>query len=211
VSETTTYATLAAAIQTYTEDDSPRLVGEIPAVIARASDRIQADADLEIFDQAVDASLAYKSRVQTIPYPWLRIRSIYLTDFGVHLDQRSTQYLDALGPNAIGMPKYFDVNDVTFAVGPMPDQNYRASVTYIGRLASLSPANPTNWLTVNMPRLMLYACLAESERILVAPTQASMWDQQYQEELARQLMVLRGDQRRDYMPLAASASAPPPQ
>ena len=205
MSETTTYATLVADIQSYTEDDSSRLVAEIPAIIARASDRIQMDADLDIFDQTTSVNIGYRTQAQTVPVDYLRVRSIYLQDKGRHLERRSQAYLEALGINVEGVPRYFTETDVGYLVGPLPDQNYRAGLTYIARLASLSVSNPTNWLTKNMPAVMLYACLAEAERILVSPTQAAMWDSEYEKELSRQGIVLRGNGRKDYTPLTSGS------
>ena len=205
MSETTTYASLVADIQSYTEDDSTRLVGLIPNIIARASDRIQMDMDLNLWDATGDYNLNYNSRSQPLPGGVLRIRSLYLQDFGTHLEERSQAYIEQLGIRVTGVPKFWNQQETVYLVGPMPDQNYRTGITYVARLTSLSVTNPTNWITNNMARLLLYASLSEAEKVLVSPGQAAMWDGEYNTELGRQGMVLRGLSRTDYKPLAAAA------
>lgn len=205
MSETTTYVALVSDIQSYTEDDSTRLVALIPNIIARGCDRIQMDLDLNIWDTTGDFSLNYNSRSQTLPGGVLRIRSIYLQDYGTHLEERSQAYIEQWGIRSTGVPKFWNQQETTYLVGPAPDQNYRIGLTYIARLASLSASNATNWITQNAARLLLYACLAEAEKVLVAPAQASMWDGEYNKELNRQGLTLRGLARTDYKPLGSAA------
>ena len=205
MAETTTYATLTAAIQTWTEDDSSRLVGESDAMIARASDRCQVDLDLDLFEQSAAMNIAFNSVSQTRPTSALRIRSIFLPTLGTFLQRRSLSYIQMMGLNVTGTPLFFHERLSDYIVGPTPSQNFQATVLYLQQLAALSSTNTTNWLTTNAPRLLLYACLSEAEKLLVAPAQVQMYDQEYALELARVLKNVRGLERTDYQPLRAAA------
>jgi hypothetical protein len=69
-----------------------------------------------------------------------------------------------------GTPKYYAMFDQnTMLVAPTPSSNVNVELGYFRRVAQLSSANTTTWLSTNAPEVLLYACLVEAYSYLKGP------------------------------------------
>jgi hypothetical protein len=98
---------------------------------------------------------------------------------------RALEYLKNFWPlqSATQPPRFYaDYNFTNFLVAPSPDQAYDFELAYYARLDPLGPDNQTNWLTVNAPQCLLYACLLEAQLWLKNEAKAAFWKAQYDDQ-----------------------------
>lgn len=72
------------------------------------------------------------------------------------------EFLDQVYNNSQqrGLPKYFcPFDDYTFLVGPYPDQNYMCEIIGTYRPDSLSASNPTTFISLYLPDVMIMASM----------------------------------------------------
>jgi hypothetical protein len=72
------------------------------------------------------------------------------------------EFLDQVYNNsqATGLPQYFcPFDDYSFLVGPYPDQNYMCEIVGTYRPQSLSVSNPTTFISLYLPDLMIMASM----------------------------------------------------
>jgi len=100
------------------------------------------------------------------------------------------EFLDQVYNNsqATGLPQYFcPFDDYTFLVGPFPDQNYQCEIIGTYRPSSLSVSNPTTFISLYLPDLMIMASMIfvsgyqrNFGRQSDDPAMAQSYEQQYQ-------------------------------
>lgn len=103
----------------------------------------------------------------------------YLREFWPNLDQRAT-------------PRYFDIQDSgTILLVPVPDAAYQIEMAYTYRPPGISAENPTTWLSLRYPDLLVYATMvfvAGYQRNFGAqaddPQMPGSWEREYQKALA---------------------------
>ena len=99
---------------------------------------------------------------------------------------RKYEYLKLYTPNAAttGLPLYYaDYDYDHWLVAPTPDQAYSFEVLYYERIAPLSSANQTNWITQNAPNAMLFGTLLQAMPFLKNDAR-QIFQQKYQEAIA---------------------------
>jgi len=100
-------------------------------------------------------------------------------------------YLDLVYPAnsaATGVPAFYArANSSTIIVGPVPDAGYNVEVVGTQRPTPLSSANPTTFLTVNLPDLFMAASMVFASGYMRDfggqadnPGQSQSWENQYQ-------------------------------
>ncbi len=162
-----TYATLAAAMQDWPEDDDPDYVAAIPQLIAHGELKLARDLDLEIFETDLTASIASASPYITKPASILVGRTLGYTQDSVYteLEQRTVDYVRQYGRSSVaGRPLYYaELSETQWLVAPTP--NFSLSngmeIRAIARNAGLDQTTPssTSWFSTRMPDLLLWSCL----------------------------------------------------
>lgn len=88
------------------------------------------------------------------------------------------------GSNAVtkGMPKVWYLNSTTeYKVSPIPDQEYTATFDYWKKLAVFEDTeDESNWLTIEIPDLIIAAILAEAFVFLQEEERAGVFEQKKQ-------------------------------
>lgn len=155
-------------------DDADLLV-IIPATIEYVEGRIYNDPFFDFLStrQASTVACTIGTRTVTKPAALISVDSVNLiTPAGavpdavgssrVPLEPRSLPYIDAVWSGASGVtgatgqPKdYAPFTDAAFKLGPVPAAAYVLEFLGPTRPAALSEANPTTFITVNMPELFL--------------------------------------------------------
>ena len=201
----TTYATLTAELSTFVEDDTPEFVAALPNIIQRGLDMVQRLLDLDMFRETVTHHVPFNNRIM-VRRDGLKVRSLFLTKTGDHIQQRSFDFCRAyLGK---GQPLYWcERTSGDIYLAPTPDQNYTCEIEMLMKPTALSDASPTNWITENCSDLLLLACLIESEQFLAGPERVAEFTQVLQVKASQYAETFRGQGRTAYTPIRASAQA----
>jgi hypothetical protein len=83
-------------------------------------------------------------------------------------------------------------------LAPTPDQAYKFRIYYNKMPATLESSNQTNYISLNFPQGLLYACLAEAYGYLKGPTDMlTLYEQKYKQEIQKFAGIQLGRRRRD--------------
>lgn len=144
----------------------------LPSMISYAEDRIQNDLDLIAAFARTTISLSANTSTGTIPTSspdMYIVNSVnVITPAATNPDsgtrnpcQRvSVEMLNAMWPLATytALPQnYAILNDTTIIFGPTPDAAYKAELVGVVTLEPISDTNPTNWISINLPELLIAA------------------------------------------------------
>ena len=166
-----TYATLTAAIQSYTENEETTFVANIDNFIKSAEERILKEARLEAFRKNSTATITADNKYLPKPTDWLYSYSMAINDgagghtFLLNKDVNFIQDYWPAGNSSSGTPKYYADYDVdNFIIAPTPDTADTAELHYFYRPASLTAGadSGTTWLSTNASLALLYASLVEA-------------------------------------------------
>ena len=210
-----TYSTLKSAIYAFTEDDSDEVVANIDIIIANGTEMVVRDLDLSIFNTTVTGTLTSGTQTLSKPNDVLTIKSMRFTDSGdgnkvKRLYQRSQDYCEEYWPVATstGLPKYYsDERDTQITIVPTPNAAYAYSMRYLARPAALSDSNTANWISRNLGDLLLYACLIQAERFLMATGvgRTGKWEEPYMAQMVKARDEFDDMRTRDYRPVQGAA------
>ena len=98
---------------------------------------------------------------------------------------RKYEYLKNYWPdvNEVDVPLYYaDTDWDHWYIAPTHDQDYAMEVLYYERIAPLSSANQTNWITQNAPNAMLFGTLLQAMPFL-KNDQRQIFQQKYTESM----------------------------
>ena len=206
VAGTTSYVTQMATMAVVDAAD-PAFLTILPQMIVYAELRMYRDLDFLFTSGSTTAySLTTGSRVlnvnaDTFPYGTLVVPeqiNVLVGSSNPDLAQRvpllptTKEFLDAVyGSGAVanrGVPQYWvPFDDYTFLVGPYPDSGYTVEIVGTYRPASLSATNPTTFISLNLPDIMIMASMVYISayqrnfgRMNDDPQMAMSYESQYQ-------------------------------
>lgn len=206
VAGTTSYVTQMATMAVVDAAD-PAFLTILPQMIVYAELRMYRDLDFLFTSGSTTAySLTTGSRIlnvnaDTFPYGTLVVPeqiNVLVGSTNPDLAQRvpllptTKEFLDAVyGSGAIanrGVPQYWvPFDDYTFLVGPYPDSGYTVEIVGTYRPASLSATNPTTFISLNLPDIMIMASMVYISayqrnfgRMNDDPQMAMSYESQYQ-------------------------------
>ena len=203
---TTSYVTQMATMAVVDAAD-PAFLTILPQMIVYAELRMYRDLDFLFTSGSTTAySLTTGSRIlnvnaDTFPYGTLVVPeqiNVLVGSTNPDLAQRvpllptTKEFLDAVyGSGAVanrGVPQYWvPFDDYTFLVGPYPDSGYTVEIVGTYRPASLSATNPTTFISLNLPDIMIMASMVYISayqrnfgRMNDDPQMAMSYESQYQ-------------------------------
>lgn len=206
VAGTTSYVTQMATMAVVDAAD-PAFLTILPQMIVYAELRMYRDLDFLFTSGSTTAySLTTGSRIlnvnaDTFPYGTLVVPeqiNVLVGSTDPDLAQRvpllptTKEFLDAVyGSGAVanrGVPQYWvPFDDYTFLVGPYPDSGYTVEIVGTYRPASLSATNPTTFISLNLPDIMIMASMVYISayqrnfgRMNDDPQMAMSYESQYQ-------------------------------
>lgn len=206
VAGTTSYVTQMATMAVVDAAD-PAFLTILPQMIVYAELRMYRDLDFLFTSGSTTAySLTTGSRIlnvnaDTFPYGTLVVPeqiNVLVGSSNPDLAQRvpllptTKEFLDAVyGSGAVanrGVPQYWvPFDDYTFLVGPYPDSGYTVEIVGTYRPASLSATNPTTFISLNLPDIMIMASMVYISayqrnfgRMNDDPQMAMSYESQYQ-------------------------------
>lgn len=204
----------------------------LPSMIEYAEHRIEADLDLIATTTSDTVPCTAGRRIVDIPDCIYIVNSVNLIspaqtqpDNGerIPLQRVSVEAMNYMWPTAAdtGTPQnYAILNDTVCILGPTPDAAYKAEFYGILQLTPLSSTNQTNWISVNMPDLLIAASMvfgAGWQRDFGAqsddPRVSQSWEAQYQSLLKSEtVQALRQFSRANaWSPFQPNPVASPPR
>jgi hypothetical protein len=207
---TATFNGLQAELQRYVEDDTTEFTTDLENIIARGQDKVVLDLDLDIFKTVETGALTISDSAFTKPTAAVMVRWIFVPALGTYIERRSLELCKMFNIGAPGEPRFYgEVDETTLYVAPTPDQAYAVEIGILRRVEALASGNQTNWITDNVPELLLLACLIESEEYLIDEgARVATFKAEYGEKLALAQRQFSGLQRMDEVRRAAPPAKP---
>lgn len=216
----TTYAELVTQIRDYTETDNQVLTDTIiNDFIEHSEHRIFRDVELNNDNVYVNGNTASGNRfvrlpgfsstdpskpeisdIATIRYVTLYTDTAPRTRFDlVRVDQDFlAEYYDTPEVASTARPRYYANWDMgTIVVAPTPNAVYKFEIGITKKPTGLSSSNTETWVSVNAPRVLLYACLCEAFKFLKAPQDQQVYEASYREAISQLAQEQLGKKRRD--------------
>jgi len=216
------YAALSAAIQAYTENTETDFVANIPVFVTQAEQRIYNTVQFPSIRKNVQGSMAINNKYLQCPDDFLAVYSLaVITDVtGGDVNTGTYEYLLNKDvnfirqayptPNDTGVPKYYALfgpnvsgstitDELTFILGPTPDQNYRTELHYYFYPESITvAADGRTWLGDNFDTVLLYGSLVEAYTYMKGEQDMmALYNGKYQEALALAKRLGDGMERQD--------------
>jgi len=183
-----TYDSLNKYVLQYLERSDQATIDAIPTFITLAEFEIATEIKTLGQLQIVESTMNANSPSLAKPARWRKTVSMNYTDASGNKNPillRKYEYLISYSQNSTtsGAPLYYsDTSWDWWYVSPTPDQAYTFEVLYYERIAPLSSANQTNWLTQNAPTAMLYGTLLQAMPFL-KNDQRQIFQQKYTEAM----------------------------
>jgi hypothetical protein len=223
------YSELFSQIQAYTENQFPETfvevttggsqtnvnaVTQINTFIMQAEERIYNTVQIPSLRKNVTGNCSSTSKYLACPNDYLSTYSLAIIDSDGNYEYLLNKDVNFIrqaypNPNDTGLPRYYalfgsrlnDPNELTFILGPSPDQNYGAELHYFYYPESIVTAG-TSWLGDNYSPVLLYGSLVEAYQYMKGEADMlAAYNAKYNEAL-QQLNRLgtgleRGDAYRD--------------
>lgn len=199
-----TYNSLVQDIQSYMQRYDTLVTDNIGLWVMFAQQRITREMKILGFREEVTGNFdgnAQSTGIMAKPADWRKTIAFYVgvgagnnTHFPVY--ERTYEFIRTVYPDPTqqNVPRFYGDADYNhWLLGPSPDQTYPFKIAYYGTLTFLDDTTQTNWLTVNAPDLLLYACLMESIPFVKADERIPIWTGAYQNaKAALQAQELNG-------------------
>lgn len=203
-----TYNSLVQNIENWLQRSDPLIISNIPQWINLAQIRIPREMKILGFREEVTGSFdgdAQSTGIMQKPSDWRKTIAFYVgtgTNNNVHspIYERTYEYIRTVYPDPTYQgtspqyPRYYGDADYNhWLVLPAPSGAFPFKIAYYGTLTFLDVTTQTNWLTINAPDLLLYACLMEAIPFLKDDERVPVWTQMYsQAKSALQAMEIEG-------------------
>ena len=211
-----TYATLTTAILNYTEGGTSVLSSTITnQFIDNAETRIMRDVPIDSHRTSATDNMVANQEHVNVPAGALFVRGVQVADATssltnpIWLEKKDVTYLaEYNNPASTARPKYYAMKGGATGVtnttsggallSPIPNTTYVYKIHYNARPTGLSASTTTNYISLNFPNGLLYACLVEAFSYLKGPIDMlQLYDGKYKEETQKFALEQTGRRRRD--------------
>lgn len=216
---------LRAAIKSYCENDFPATVGIGDLTSDQQIDTFIQQAELRIYNTVQFPSLRKNvvgfttsgNKYLSCPLDFLAVYSVaVINSDGYHyLLNKDVNFIREAYPSTssadYGLPRYYALfgpattnetlpqitNELTFLLGPTPDQGYNVELHYYYYPESITTAN-TSWLGDNFDTVLLYGALLEAQTFMKGEADIiANYTARYQEALSQAKRLGDGMERGD--------------
>jgi hypothetical protein len=236
------YSQLLANVQTYLENQFPNVyladgtsidpTTQINTFIKQAEQRIYNSVQFPSIRKNVTGVLQSSNQYLSAPADFLSVFSLAVVDslgnYNYLLNKDVNFIREAYPqPTNTGLPKYYALfgptvtggavtTQLTFILGPTPDQNYTTELHYYYYPVSIADTvnNPggTSWLGNNFDTVLLYGTLVEAYTYMKGDQDMiALYNQKYMEALALAQRLGDGLERSDAYRSGQYRQAPLPQ
>jgi len=209
-------------------DDTVFTTDVLENIILNAQQRIFYDVPIDSDRQEYEGTIAADVNTVRVPAGFVFIRGVQVfnstansNEQGQWLERRDQTFLSeyvgrltgpegstASGADVTGLPKYYamfggatglsDTTSGSIVMAPTPDANYVIKIYGNAMPATLESGNETNYISLNFPQGLLYACLVEAFSFLKGPQDMlTLYEQKYKQELQKFASQQIGRRRRD--------------
>lgn len=202
-----TYTNLLTTLEAYLARQDANVVAQLPLFILLAQQRIVREMKLLGFRQEITGNYdatCISTGIMQKPSDWRKTIAFYSgtgTGNNTHTPvfERPYEYIREVYPNIVtgitpSLPRFYaDADYNHWLIGPAPDQGYPYKIAYYATLTFLDATTGTNWLTINAPDLLIYACLLEAVPFVKADERIPVWQAMYANaKQALQMQELEG-------------------
>lgn len=210
------YTELTAAIKGYAENDFPDTVGsftsadQIATFVKQAEQRVYNFVQLPALRKNVTGTLTASNKYLACPNDFLAVYSLAVIDADdtyEYLLDKDVNFIRQAYPSPTdeGLPKYYalfgprlnDPNELSFILGPTPDDDYTAELHYFYYPESIVTAG-TSWLGDNFDSVLLYGALLEAASFMKSDADVvTTYKARYDEAMALLKQLGDGKDRTD--------------
>jgi hypothetical protein len=169
------------------------LEDKVEDFIAMGQRRIHRTCDLNAMETVLP-SFTQSTASVAVPAGYLRTKVMTLKAGTSNCEVGGAPYKKVKQAGTSGQPLYYAVLGDSLYFGPEPDQAYTIDLAYYKALDILSPTVSTNWISENVPELLLFAALLEAALWLKDDNRAQIWTSSY-EQIKKEL--LDSEERQD--------------
>ena len=213
------YTDLRTQIRNYTEVSSTVLSDSIiENIVLNAEYKIMRDVPIDAHRASTTGNLVTNQDFVNVPAGALFVRGVQVYDStsvttgaNVWLEKKDVTFLEEYvsANTSTGKPKYYamkggetgNTSSTSGAIllSPVPDSTYEYQIHYNAMPSRLEATdNETNYISLNFPNGLLYACLAEAFAYLKGPMDMlQLYDAKYKEEAQKFALEQTGRRRRD--------------
>jgi hypothetical protein len=215
------YTDLSKLIQAYTENEFPQTVSsvtsteQIDAFIQQAEQRVYNSVQFPSLRKNVTGATSASNKYLSSPSDFLAVYSLAIEDSGSYeyLLNKDVNFIRAAypSPTDTGVPKYYALfgptttnavppvitNELSFILGPTPDDAYTVELHYYYYPESIVTAS-TTWLGDNFDSVLLYGALMEAATFMKSdPDTIANYQKRYDEALMMAKRLGDGMERTD--------------
>ena len=213
------YTDLRTQIRNYTEVSSAVLTDAIiENIVLNAEYKLMRDVPIDAHRASTTGNLVTNQDFVNVPAGALFVRGVQVYDStsvttgaNVWLEKKDVTFLEEYvsANTSTGKPKYYamkggetgNTSSTSGAIllSPVPDSTYEYQIHYNAMPSRLEATdNETNYISLNFPNGLLYACLAEAFAYLKGPMDMlQLYDAKYKEETQKFALEQTGRRRRD--------------
>jgi hypothetical protein len=172
------YTDLSQAIQDYTENTEALFVSNIPVFVQQAEQRIYNTVQFPSLRKNVTGTATLGNKYLACPDDFLAPYSMAVIDGSDeyhYLLNKDVNFIRESYPTATdqGLPAYYALfgprssmpNELSFILGPTPDDDYSVELHYFFYPESIVTAS-TSWLGDNFDSVLLYGSLIEAYQFM---------------------------------------------
>lgn len=216
------YTQLSNAIQAYTENTEANFVAQIPVFVQQAEQRIYNTVQFPSLRKNMTGVIAANNKYLSAPTDYLATYSLAVITNVTNNDLNTGTYEYLLNkdvnfirqaypvPDDKGIPRYYALfgptvsgatisNELTFIIGPTPDQEYNVELHYYYYPQSITTAaGGQTWLGDNFDSVLLYGSLVEAYTYMKGEADImQLYNTKYQEALMLAKRLGDGMERQD--------------
>ena len=212
------YVELSAAISAYTENTEDNFIAEIPVFVKQAEQRIYNSVQFPSIRKNMTGVMQANNKYLSAPNDYLATYSLAVinTDGSYeYLLNKDVNFIREAypSPNDTGKPYYYALfgptttnnippvitNELTFIMGPTPDQAYDVELHYYYYPESITTASSgETWLGDNLDSVLLYGAMLEAAAFMKSEKDiVDMYTGRYNEALLLAKRLGDGMERQD--------------
>lgn len=182
------YNSLTQQIIQYSKRTDEFFISQVPNFINQAINRIYSEAKNIGFEKVLLGTLTQNNSTLAKPADWKETVNftIIVTNNLTSLKLRTLEFCQSYWQNTTNAATpifYADFNNYsTFYLAPTPDLNYNFQLVYLA-LPLFNEENPTNFLTLRYPSLLLYASMLETIPFLKGDERIPVFESLYNRAL----------------------------
>ena len=207
-----TYTQLVAAIKEYTQNFEQEFLANIPLFVQQAEQRIYNSVQFPALRRNVTGTTSTSNKYLACPGDFLAAYSMAVIDHNGNYEYLLNKDVNFIrqaypNPNDRALPRYYALfgpsfgnsDELSFILGPTPDDRYTVELHYFFYPESITVAEDgRTWLGDNFDSVLLYGALVEAYTFMKGEQDLMvLYDTKYKEALALAKRLGDGMERGD--------------